>query len=72
MGKTVSIDEALKAIGIVELLRKEIALIEIEAKKHWIKADEYCKQDEKAKSTFERELGNVLMERAIALKQIME
>lgn len=65
-------NEALHAIGVVQLLKEEIILMENEAHRRYRFADELFEQGNKSKSTFEREIGNTLMRRVVNLKQIME
>lgn len=69
---TVSIDEALHACGVVQLLKEEVVRMEKDARWYYEKADEYYELRCYFKSNYYRQQGNVLMERVCALKQIME
>ena len=66
-----SIEEALHAYGIVQLLKEEIVLMENEAQRLYGLADECLEEKRYFKSNYYRQQGNVLLERVCALKQIM-
>lgn len=70
--QTISIDEALHAYGVVQLLKEEVVLMENEAHRLYRLADEYFAKKRYFKSNYYRQQGNVLMERVVNLKQIME
>lgn len=69
---TISIEEALQAYGIVQLLKEEIVLMEKDAHKYYRLADECLEEKRYFKSNYYRQQGNVLLERVCALKQIMD
>ena len=71
-GQTISIEEALHAYGIVQLLKEEIVLMENDAHKYYRLADECLGEKRYFKSNYYRQQGNVLLERVCALKQIMD
>ena len=71
-GQTISIEEALHAYGIVQLLKEEVILMENEAQRYYRLADECLEEKRYFKSNYYRQQGNVLLERVCALKQIME
>ena len=70
--QTISIDEALHAYGVVQLLKEEVVLMENEAQRLYRLADEYLAKMRYFKSNYYRQQGNVLMERVVNLKQIIE
>ena len=70
--QTISIDEALHAYGVVQLLKEEVVLMENEAHRLYGLADECLEEKQYFKSNYYRQQGNVLMERVVNLKQIME
>ena len=69
---TVSIDEALHAYGVLQLLKEEVVLMENEAHRLYGLADKCLEEKRYFKSNYCRQQGNVLMERVVNLKQIME
>ena len=69
---TVPIDEALHEYGVMQLLKEEVARMEEDAQKYYKIADEALEDNLRFKSNYYRVHGNVLMERVINLKQIME
>ena len=68
----VSIEEALHAYGVMQLLKEEIERMEEDAQKYYKIADEALEDNLRFKSNYYRVHGNVLMERVVNLKQIME
>ena len=70
--QTISIDEELHAYGVVQLLKEEVVLMENEAQRLYRLADECLEEKRYFKSNYYRQQGNVLMERVVNLKQIME
>ena len=71
-GQTISIEEALHAVGVVQLLKEEIECMEKDAHKYYRLADECLEEKRYFKSNYYRQQGNVLLERVCALKQIMD
>ena len=69
--QAISIDEALHAYGVVQLLKEEVILMENEAHRYYRLADECLEEKRYFKSNYYRQQGNVLMERVVNLKQIM-
>lgn len=56
---------------VVKLLKEELVKMEDDAMRYYKIADEYWSKD-KRKSDFYRQQGNLLMERVVVFKQIME
>lgn len=69
--ETIPIDEAMHAYGVVQILKKEVCRMEEAAHNHYAMADKYAEEGRKYKSNYERQQGNVMLERAKELKEIL-
>ena len=68
--QTISIEDAMHAYEVLQLLNREIERMEAEAREHYKLADKLADLGTISMATAEREIGNTLMEQVIALKLI--
>ena len=68
--QTISIEDAMHAYEVLQLLNREIERMEAEAREHYKLADKLADLGTIPMATAEREIGNTLMEQVIALKLI--